>query len=175
LHTITRPHQGWVAMSEPYPEAWAAAFAASFRSRLAQARPFIGEMLHGRIEALAPGALASLTAPDAYVYSHTDGFQGVFEKADGGWALAGVIDIEDHQFTDQRFVLAGLELSHACDGRTVPPAFWDAYRAQVAVDPGYPIHKTLFQLYYLTVWAWVLKDQPAAFETCLSQLERLTR
>ena len=94
----------------------------------------------------------------------------MLRKAGGAWTLAGVVDIEDHQFTDRRFVLAGLELSHTWHGRTVPPAFWDAYGH---APPDHERFKPLFQLYYLLVWARVLQGQPAAFARCLEMLEGL--
>jgi fructosamine-3-kinase len=172
LHAITRPFQGWVAMDGPYPEPWVAAFPASFRSVLAQAAPIVGERLARVVEARAQDDLAAFTEPGRFVFSHTDGFQGLFRQTGGGWALAGVIDIEDHQFTDPRFVLAGLELQHAWAGRTIPAEFWAAYGP---AEPGWDRNKTLFQLYYLLVWARVLRDQAEAFGTCVRMLERLAR
>jgi fructosamine-3-kinase len=173
LHAVTRPWQGWVAMGAPYAETWTAAFAASFQSRLAQAKPIIGDALHPAIEDYVRQTTLALDEPEDFVFSHTDGFQGVFRRTDRNWRLMGVIDIEDHQFTDQRFVLAGLELSHAWSGRVVPPAFWNAYGAYRPVDRSYPRFRKLFQLYYLLVWARVLKGQGAPFETCIAQLQRV--
>jgi hypothetical protein len=170
LHAIRRPFQGWVAMDRPYREPWSAAFPASFRSVLALATPVIGEALARAALARAADKLAAFADPPTFVFSHTDGFQGLFRRAGDAWTLAGVVDIEDHQFTDPRFVLAGLELQHACAGRPLPAAFWDAYGP---AEPDYERHKPLFQLYYLSVWARVLQGQPEAFARCVEMLEGL--
>jgi fructosamine-3-kinase len=170
LHAITRAHQGWVDMPTPYPERWAAAFAQSFRARLVETAPLLMSGLERAVAARADGLLADLTEPDEFVFSHTDGFQGVMAKSTGVWTLRGVIDIEDHQFTDQRFVLAGFELGHAVSGRKVPDDFWRAYAAVRPVDPTYARFKPLFQLYDLLVWTWVLSDRPALKDNCIGHL-----
>ncbi|HEY3887850.1 MAG TPA: hypothetical protein VGL73_04695, partial [Caulobacteraceae bacterium] len=100
--------------------------------------------------------------------------QGVMARRGGGWTLRGVIDIEDHQFTDQRFVLAAFELGHAVNGHDVPPDFWAAYTAGRPLDPSYATFKPLFQLYYLLVWTWVLKDRPALKDNCIRHLDAIT-
>ena len=42
--------------------------------------------------------------------SHTDGFSAVLKQREVDWQVLGHIDVEDMQFTDRRFVLAGFEL-----------------------------------------------------------------
>jgi fructosamine-3-kinase len=173
MHTITRAYQGWVDMPAPYPAPWTAVFAQSFRARLAETAPLLTTGLRGAIAARAEGLLSDLTEPGEFVFSHTDGFQGVMARRGGAWTLRGVIDIEDHQFTDQRFVLAGFEVGHAFNGHDVPPDFWRAYTAARPVDRSYATFKPLFQLYYLLVWAWVLKDRPALKDNCVSRLDAI--
>lgn len=170
LHRVTRSFQGWVAMDRPYREPWSVAFPASFRSVLAQATPIIGDDLARAVERRAADDLAAFTEPPRFVFSHTDGFQGLFRKGGDGWTLAGVIDIEDHQFTDPRFVLAGLELQHAWAGRALPAAFWTAYGPTA---PDHERFRALFQLYYLSVWTRVLQGEPGAFARCVKLLETL--
>ncbi len=170
MHTITRAYQGWVDMPAPYPATWTAAFAQSFRARLAETAPLLATGLRDAVGARAKGLLADLTEPGEFVFSHTDGFQGVMARRGEAWTLSGVIDIEDHQFTDQRFVLAGFELGHAVNGREVPADFWRAYTAVRPVHPTYATVKPLFQLYDLLVWAWVLKDRPPLKDNCIRHL-----
>ena len=173
LHAITRAYQGWVDMPAPYPESWTNAFARSFQARLSEAASLLPTGLGDAVAARASGLLVGLTEPTEFVFSHTDGFQGVMARRGGLWALRGVIDIEDHQFTDQRFVLAGFELGHAVNGRDVPPDFWSAYAGAQPVDPGYETFKPLFHLYYLLVWTWVLQDRPVLRDTCIRRLDAI--
>jgi fructosamine-3-kinase len=173
MHAITRGYQGWVDMPAPYPANWAAAFAQSFRGRLAETAPLLPSGLKGAIAARAEGLLANLNAPDEFVFSHTDGFQGVMARREDAWTLRGVIDIEDHQFTDQRFVLAGFELGHGVGGREVPSDFWRAYATIRAIDPSYSTFKPLFQFYYLLVWTRVLSDRPVLKDGCIAQMEAI--
>jgi fructosamine-3-kinase len=173
LHRITRGFQGWVGMDRPYAEPWTSAFAADLQVRLERARPHLPAQLHAAVAARAKAMVGALDDPPAFVFSHEDGFQGVLGKHDGAWALLGVVDIEDHQFTDQRFVLSGFELSHAIDGRTVPPIFWSAYTARTRVSPSYATLRPMFQIYYLAVWVWVLSDRPTRLASCVRQLQRI--
>jgi hypothetical protein len=173
VHGVTRDCQGWVGLDAPLADDWSTAFGKSFRHRLREAGPLLGPDLHQAVAACAGEQLRGLQDPPSFVLSHTDGFQGVLKKTGDGWACVGHIDIEDFQFTDQRFVLAGLELSHALAGRSVPSDFWDAYLPAVDLAPGYRRVRDLFQTYYLLVWAWVLRDQAAFLETCVRRLEAI--
>jgi fructosamine-3-kinase len=174
MHAITRANQGWVGMHTPYPTPWTTAFGQSFRARLAATAPLLPTGLRDAVAARAEALLTDLTEPGEFVFSHTDGFQGVMARHGKGWTPRGVIDIEDHQFTDQRFVLAGFELGHAINGRQVPADFWRAYTAVRPVEPGYATFKPLFQLYYLLVWTWVLKDRPALKDNCIRHIHAIT-
>jgi fructosamine-3-kinase len=169
MHSLTRPYHGWVDLQLADAVHWPRAFATSFNGWQAKAHlsPALLRALARRCEPL----LTALSEPDHFVFSHTDGFQGVLKKA-GDWTLLGVIDIEDHQFTDQRFVLAGFELSRAFYG-PFDPAFWDAYAAQKPIDPSYEAFKPLFQAYYLLVWTWVFRDRPILLAPAVQQLEQI--
>lgn len=174
IHRVTRPYQGWVGMGEAHAESWIDAFANSLESRLADAEPFLEKPLHEAAARLI-GPAGKISEPQAFVLSHTDGFQGVLTKAEGRWDLLGVVDIEDHQFTDPRFVLAGLELSHGLEGRAIPDEFWESYRALVRVDPDVANFKTIFQAYYLLTWIRVFRDRPVPRGKCVSKLSELLR
>jgi fructosamine-3-kinase len=171
LHAVTRPHHGWVDMPAADSVHWPSAFAASFNGWLERGTTQLSPALLGAVARRCEPLLASLTQPERFVFSHTDGFQGVLKKTPG-WALAGVIDIEDHQFTDQRFVLAGFELSRAFYGPS-DPVFWDAYAAVTPVDPSYRTFRPLFQSYYLLVWTWVFRERPGLLEPAVAHLERV--
>lgn len=170
LHACTRRHQGWVGMRRPYPEPWPAAFARSYASRLERVAGVLPPALHRGLSRLSAEDLSELGEPAHYVLSHTDGLQGVFASDAGKWRLRGVVDIEDHQFTDQRFVLAGFELGHAFHGRSPPASFWSAYGRFSAVEPTYGRFRRLFQSYYLLVWTAVFENRPAEREACLRLL-----
>jgi hypothetical protein len=85
------------------------------------------------------------------------------------------VDIEDHQFTDPRFVLAGLELGHALEGRVIPDEFWQSYRKLARVGPDFTAHGTIFQAYLLLTWIRVLQGQPAGLGKCVLKLGELLR
>ncbi len=123
LHTITRAHHGWVGMDPADAVRWPSAFATSFRGWLARGEGHLAANLRAAVALRCEPLLEALSEPAQFVFSHTDGFQGVQKNA-GGWTLLGVIDIEDHQFTDQRFVLAGFE-------RVLPPVLWPTDRPGV--------------------------------------------
>jgi len=172
MHGVTRPYWGWVGMSPSDAMSWSAGFAASFHGWQARAKDHLPPRLAQAVEQRCRPLLTGLGEPTRFVFSHTDGFQGVLKKADG-WSLLGVIDIEDHQFTDQRFVLAGFELSRVFYGQPVDPAFWKAYAAVTPVDPSYEDSKPLFQAFYLLVWTWVFRDRPGLRDPAIAQLERV--
>jgi hypothetical protein len=129
--------------------------------------------LHKAVSIRAGDQLRQLRDPPVFVLSHTDGFQGVMRKTGDRWTCLGHIDIEDFQYTDQRFVLAGLELAHGLAGRSVPAAFWNAYLDAVDLAPGYDAVRRLFQAYYLLVWTKVLQKQAPLLERCLRQLQAI--
>jgi hypothetical protein len=170
-HAASRGYQGWIGLGAPLVDDWSTAFAESLASRLRDALPLLGSDLHQALCARTADPLRDLQDPAAFVLSHTDGFQGVLRRSGEAWTLLGHIDIEDFQFTDQRFVLAGLELSHALAGRSVPDAFWRAYLAAVDLAPGYAAVRDLFQTYYLLVWAKVLRTDAGGFAQCVRRLE----
>ena len=172
IHKTSRPYQGWIGMETPYIESWSDAFTKSLESQLDQAKPYVSTELYAQAARYVT-QYESISEPEAFVLSHTDGFQGVLKKVGTNWELVGVVDIEDYQFTDQRFVLAGLELAHAIEKRIVPNEFWVAYTEQTAIDSTFDTYKKLFQIYYLLVWSRVLKDQPEPFKKCIDKFSEL--
>ena len=171
MHGLVRPYHGWVDMTPADAVQWPSGFATSFKGWQERGKAHLSPALLHAVARRSEPLLATLSAPDHFVFSHTDGFQAVLKKT-GDWALLGVIDIEDHQFTDQRFVLAGFELSRAFYG-PFDPVFWDAYAALKPVDPSYAAFRPLFQTYYLLVWTWVFRDRPTLLEPAVQQLERV--
>jgi len=170
LHGVRRSYQGWVGLSAPLAEGWAAAFRRAMAINLAKARPLLPEPLTRRIETRAG---ETIDEPSEFVLSHTDGFQGVLANTELGWRLLGHIDIEDFQFTDRHFVLAGFELGHSFSDRLTPETFWRAYDPSVVADPRYRRLKPLFQLSYMLVWARVFRNEPPLFARSLAELERV--
>jgi fructosamine-3-kinase len=173
LHSLTRAHHGWVGMDASHAVRWTTAFSMSFRGWLARGEGHLTAGLRDSVARRCEPLLETLSEPAQFVFSHTDGFQGVLKKADG-WRLLGVIDIEDYQFTDQRFVLAGFELSRSFYGFTVDPAFWAAYATLKPIDPSYAATRPLFQAYYLLVWTWVFRDRLSLLEPAVQFLTRIS-
>lgn len=153
-HAIQRNFQGWVSKDQPYAKAWKDSFFESLESRfvtLAQKNSYAQDQL-GKLRAFSEKKQQEWVEPKYFSLSHTDGFQGMAEFKSGKWAFSGVIDMEDHQFTDQRLTLAGHELSLEYEHRTAPQVFWDSYLKEVRLPEAYADTKDLFQLYYLTSW-----------------------
>jgi len=178
LHRITREFQGWVDMKHPYKKDWQSAFFESFTSRLDGARR-INQFVQAHIEEInrfKEGMNSKWDNPRQFVLSHTDGFQGMAKYESGQWQLTGIIDIEDHQFTDPRFVLAGQELSLEYENRSMPPLFWDEYRKHSELDPNYHLVKNLFKSYYLLSWLPVVqKEQRGSESEQMSATRRLEK
>jgi hypothetical protein len=73
-------------------------------------------------------------------------------KTANGWALSGVIDIEDHRFTDQRFALAVHEVEMSMGQASLHDSFWTAYMQHTTLDTSYSQFRPLFQIYVLLDW-----------------------
>jgi hypothetical protein len=170
LHTVTRPHQGWVDAPK-VGAGWQSEFLEVFtvhRQRLRALDLVPPEQLDNLEEQVAAWA-AIFHDPRAFVLSHTDGLQAM-AVYDGRWTISGLVDIEDYQFTDPRMALAGHELAVEFYGQSVPEAFWDAYRAHVPVAEGFEALRPMFRAFYLTIWARVLRDDASARDRCLALL-----
>ena len=154
LHQITRTYDGLSGQTSPYPLDWKTAFFVSLENRLREAsrRNAVIKQNIGRIERFVAQKESLCTSPSEFVFSHNDGLQGMAKYAGGCWTFAGIVDIEDHYFGDQRFVLAGYELSLHYAGRTVPATFWAGYRQFKPVPVSYTSLRELFTLYYLLSW-----------------------
>lgn len=157
IHKISRPYQGWVNLPENNKRNWQDIFKNSIKGRLNRLDAILSPELLTQTGSFVDEKFESWVDPAEYVLSHLDGFQGIANKDERGWNFQGVIDIEDHAFTDQRFVLAGHELASVMNGEELGPEFWDAYEQEKTVDPHYEEMKSLFQLYYLLVWRKVFE------------------
>ena len=151
-HTITRSYFGSVEAT--HGDRFVDVFAQAFSVELNKLKDFVDEALYIRIKSFVEEHLPHLDEPKQFVLSHLDGFQGIAQGDD-----ISIIDIEDHQFTDQRFVLAGYELSLEIEGKQASEAFWSAYKAETSVPENYAATKNLFQLYYLIVWMRVAMNE----------------
>lgn len=156
MHRITRDFQGWISMPTPQPDSkdWQTTFfesAANHLVKAAQRNNFIREH-RSLIDDFYLAKKREWTDPKQFVYSHTDGFQGMAKYENGKWQLTGLIDIEDNQFTDPRFVLTGYELALEYEKRKAPADFWEGYKQYTTIDESYQNLKPLFKLYYLISW-----------------------
>jgi Phosphotransferase enzyme family len=158
IHQITRSYDGWVDLAAPHPLSWHDAFFASLYQNLDSA------CNHTAIAAQRLEIMRAITyyetqwsEPILFVLSHLDGLQGRIDKNSTSWRLMGVIDIEDHYFTDQRFVLSVFELVTERQSISILPDFWNVYEQQTTLDPTYWKLRPLFQLYVLLNW---IKDKP---------------
>lgn len=161
LHAITRDYQGWVSMENSYESRWGEAFFSAFDNQLQEIADgqYLSTDTIEQLKSLIATYQDDWIGTSEYVLSHLDGFQGIAERQGEGWRMNGIIDIEDHQFTDQRFVLCGHELAMETEGSTLPQTFWDGYVANKSIDPTFDKYKQLFKLYYLSVWLCVFNDE----------------
>jgi len=161
LHTITRDYQGWVSMETPYETPWGEAFFSALDKQIDE----IEDSNHLPTETIAKLRTFSNNQkdtwiePDSFVLSHLDGFQGIASKQGEDWSMDSIIDIEDHQFTDQRFVLCGHELAMEAEGTKLPDSFWEGYKSTKEINSTFEQSKPLFKLYYLSVWLCVFRNK----------------
>ena len=158
IHQIRRSYDGWVDLAEPHPLSWHDAFFSALYQNLDSA------CHHSAIAAQRSEIMRAIgyyetqwSEPILFVLSHLDGLQGKIDRTPTSWQLMSVIDIEDHYFTDQRFVLSVFELVAERQSISILPDFWNVYQQQTTLDPTYWKLRPLFQLYVLLNW---IKDKP---------------
>jgi aminoglycoside phosphotransferase (APT) family kinase protein len=151
IHSITRAYDGWVDLPGPHSLQWRDAFFTALHTILDRAciHPVINQRRQQLVQTFDRYAAAWID-PSRFVLSHGDGLQAMLVPNATSWILTGVIDIEDHCFTDQRFALAVYELGmgHA----PLRDSFWEAYQQQTTLDSTYMQFQPLFQLYVLLDW-----------------------
>jgi Phosphotransferase enzyme family len=158
IHQITRSYDGWVDLAESYSLSWHDAFFAALYQNLDSACNH-SAIAAQRLEIMRAIAYyeTQWSEPILFVLSHLDGLQGRIDRTSTSWRLMGVIDIEDHYFTDQRFVLSVFELVTERQSISILPDFWNVYQQQTPIDPTYWRLRPLFQIYVLLNW---IKDKP---------------
>jgi hypothetical protein len=104
IHGITRGYDGWADVPVPPSLQWRDAFFTALHMILERAcvHTEIFQQRRELVETFNRYA-ATWIDPPRFVFSHGDGLQGMWSPTASGWTLSGVIDIEDHRFTDQRF------------------------------------------------------------------------
>mgnify|MGYP001587282076 CR=1 FL=1 len=160
MHAITRDYFGWVDMQKPYDKNWKDSFFESCQSHLQNAcanHDFIKQR-EQQIQTFLEQRKNDWTDPKQFVFSHTDGVQGIAMMENNQWQLNGFIDVEDNMFTDQRFVLAGHEMVLEWSNKVILPEFWEQYQNHIAVDETFQKTKSLFKLYYLISWTWAFGE-----------------
>ena len=170
IHRITRSYDGWVDLPAPHPLCWRDAFFTALHQHLNSAcnHAAIAKQ-RSRIMQTVAYYQRQWTDPTGFVLSHLDGLQGIVDKTSTGWQFMGVIDVEDHCFTDQRFVLATFELEPEIQDVPILPDFWAVYRGMTRLDPSYEKLRPLFQLYILLDW---LTGQPPEQERMIGELSQ---
>jgi len=162
IHSIKRPYQGWAGMESPYLQSWEEAFFFTLRENVERlsAGNLISENGAEAVSNLIGEKREAWEDPKEFSLSHVDGFQGIASKKDDNWNIEGIVDIEDHLFTDPRLALAGYEVSLELCDKKIPASFWQEYSKYNPVDPRYRDLKDLFKLQHLLVWRRVLADLP---------------
>lgn len=163
------------AIKKTYESSWVDRFKESLQSRLNNLKGLLEKDTFERVESYILNHINSLTSIENFCFSHLDGFQGIMKKRNNSWELLGVIDIEDHQYTDQRFVLAGFELNNDMKGNIIPPIFWDEYHQSKNIDSTYEKTKNIFKVYYLLVWCYVFRSDKEHFCENVSFLKDIVR
>jgi aminoglycoside phosphotransferase (APT) family kinase protein len=169
IHTITRSYDGWADLPSPHPQGWSDAFFRALQTILERAciHADITQLRQQLVQAFDMYA-AAWVPPARFVLSHGDGLQAMLVPHARSWTLTGVIDIEDHSFTDQRFALAVYEASMA--HAPLHDSFWEAYGQHTILDSTYAQFRPLFQLYVLLDW---LGNIPPAQQDDVDILSRL--
>lgn len=166
IHAITRSYDGWADLSAPHPLRWRDAFFSALHTILDRACIHAVLRRHRQQIVETIGQYAAVwVEPSQFVLSHGDGLQGMLVPTATGWRLTGVIDIEDHCFTDQRFALAVYEVSMA--DAPLQDSFWHAYQQHTILESTYTQFRPLFQLYVLLDW---LGNIPPTQQDTIDQL-----
>jgi hypothetical protein len=167
IHNIRRRYQGWIEMKEPYSIDWGKSFFDWIGNQIDGIRQhkLLSVQAISDIESFVNGKRKTWSAPAEFVLSHMDGFQAMARQKNTGWEITGVIDIEDHQFMDQRLVLAGYELVLESAGRKTPDIFWEEYTHTTTLDGSYHDSKKLFILSILLAWMCIIHGRRKGMET----------
>lgn len=166
LHQITRSFSGWVNQKKPL-KSWGQAFFESIHSKLEKDVTLESEFIKIHEQKLRKFITEKQNIwkeQREFVFSEISGFQGMARYENGRWEFSGIIDVEDHKFTDQRMVLAGYELSVDFEGKEVPKSFWQGYKKHKRVSDDYSEFKNLFMLYYLLFWLPIIYDNEKDLE-----------
>lgn len=161
------------SIKKPYENSWIDLFKKSLDYRFNNLKELIDKDLSKKIEVYIKINNPKLKPLQSFSFSHLDGFQGICKKTINKWELVGVVDIEDHQYTDQRFVLAGFELNNEMKGNIIPKDFWKEYQKNTTLDSSFEDNKNLFKVYYLIVWSYVFKNDENKFKENISFLSNI--
>ncbi|MDO8486173.1 MAG: hypothetical protein Q7S77_00525 [Candidatus Staskawiczbacteria bacterium] len=154
LNQITRSYDGWANQKDPYLTKWKNSFFLALEIRLDHLinNKYLSKEEIKKINIFILNKKKKWTDPKEYVFSHVDGIQGMVDYIDSEWVFNGHIDLEDYRFTDQRFVLAGLEIGANYSIDSISNSFWDGYLKFKKVDKSFNDLKDLFKLYYFMSW-----------------------
>lgn len=169
IHCITRNYDGWVDLAVPPLLSWRDAFFDDLHRKLDYACRHQAIAIHKTTILKTIAYYSSLWSdPPEFVLSHLDGMRGmIVTTPKNWWQLTGVVDIEEHIFTDQRLVLAGYELKLDPKNDAVLSNFWTGYQMEKVVDPTYWRLCALFQLFYLLGW---VVNQPLEQQQIIEEL-----
>jgi len=162
LHKITRDYDGWIEQKNQNKTPWALDFIKTtnmfYRKCLKLNSPYM-KGNKGKIKEKIDALSQVLLEPKQFVFSDTDGFEGMAFYNGLSWKFSGLIDLEDYKYTDQRMVLVGYEMSLIFEGRKVPKSFWDEYKKHKKVPTDYKKVRDLYKLYYLLSWFPMVYDK----------------
>ncbi len=164
LHRSQRAYPGWLDLRPE--DAWSFRPALSQTlhdaiARAAEASPQL-HAARARLDDFAADAESRFTDPPAFSLGHPDGLQAIATHGDGGWQLLGLIDVEDHLYTDPRFPLAGVDLQYRLRGSRLPSALRAAYVQQRPWPDDFEAARPLYQLLFLCTWTHVLAGSETA-------------
>ncbi len=160
LHLITRGYDGWVGQKKPYKMDWKSAFYGALDIRLNHllSHHYLSPQQNKKLLFFINKKKRKWINPKEYVLSHVDGLQGMAQHKNKKWVFEGHIDLEDYRFTDQRFVLAGLEIGANYSTGNASIDFWEGYLKFKQVDSSFDNLKDLFKLYYFMSWIQMTDD-----------------
>ena len=157
LHQMERAYPGWVALPEAERWAWGPALFHTLRNgmREAAAAGMFGDEELDALYAFAKTEESRWTEPAAFSFGHPDGLQGLFQQEALGWRFRGVIDLEDHMYTDSRFPLAGLDLAARLVGIALPAALREGYESVRSWPTDFARARPVYQVLFLCTWSRV--------------------
>lgn len=154
IHQITRPYDGWVGMEKPSSISYEEAYFGAFTELINFLRENHGlDVINfDKIVDYVSHTRKYWEPSKTFVLSPNGLFQGLLSQDQGKWKLNGVIDLEDHHFTEERLCLVGFDIHQEEFSTELFTEFWSGYESIQKISPNYYETRNLYVLFFYLSW-----------------------